>query len=105
MYIKKHGGFPLTGGGLRAIAFKYDDVQFIAKIINELDMSDENYYYALSTVYHHCGHDSDQIMYTDHTAMRIKMMGKLMRELKKIKLNKSITFKNEYIYLHQLSQK
>jgi hypothetical protein len=101
MYIKKHGGFPLNGGGLRAIAFKHDDVHFIAKIINELDMSDQNYYYALSTVQYHCAKNPEKRMYDIDTSIRIKMMKKLMRDLEKTRLNKSITYKTEYIYINQ----
>jgi hypothetical protein len=105
MYIKKHGGFPLNGGGLRAIAFKHDDVHFIAKIINELDMSDDNFYYALSIVQYHCNKDYEKRDYSKDTSIRIKMMKKLMRDLEKTKLNKSITYQAEYIYINQLNVK
>lgn len=101
MYIKKHGGFPLNGGGLRAIAFKHYDPNFIAKIINELDMSDEDYYYALSTVQYHCSNPQDKRNYGEDNLVRLKMMRKLVRDLQKTKLNKSITCKAEYIYINQ----
>lgn len=99
MYIKKHGGFPLNGGGLRAIAFKHDDVYFIAKIINELDMSDESYYYALSVVQSYCDKQFDSIKIGENSTKRILMMKKLMRDLKKTNLTKSITYSAGYIYI------
>ena len=101
MYIKKHGGFPLNGGGLRAIAFKHNDVQFIAKIVNELDMSDENYHYALSAVQHNCDSKYDSKKINETASKRMILMKILMRELKKITLNKSITYKAGYIYINQ----
>ena len=101
MYIKKHGGFPLNGGGLRAIVFKHNDVQFIAKIVNELDMSDENYYYALSTVQCYYEKEDASKKILENAPKRILMMKKLLNDLKKITLNKFIAYKAGYIYINQ----
>ena len=48
-FYKKHSGYPHSSAGFNAITFLKDDLDLVAKIINEIDMSDENYFYNLST--------------------------------------------------------
>lgn len=49
VFYKKKSGYPHSSAGFNAITFLKDDLDLVAKIINELDMSDENYFYNLST--------------------------------------------------------
>jgi uncharacterized 2Fe-2S/4Fe-4S cluster protein (DUF4445 family) len=48
-FYKKHSGYPHSSAGFNAITFLKDDLDLVAKIINEVDMSDENNFYNLST--------------------------------------------------------
>ncbi len=49
IFYKKNSGYPHSSAGFNAITFLKDDLDLVAKIISEVDMSDQNYFYILST--------------------------------------------------------
>jgi hypothetical protein len=95
-YIKKGGGYPHHGGGLQTLYFKGKDSIFIAKILNELDMSDKTYHYAITT--------SATIRdFADYDLVNIKrdiLTKSLYQDLKKLPINKSLTYANGWIYIN-----
>lgn len=98
LYIKKHGGYPLTGGGFQAMIFHKYDVNFIAKIINELDMTDDSYRYALTVVTTYCGEDMPKDKMKAYTE-KVRMIKDLNKKISKMILNKDLNFDGTYINL------
>jgi hypothetical protein len=98
LYIKKRGGYPFTGGGFQAMTFRKYDVNFIAKIINELDMTDDSYRYALTVVTTYCNEDmpKDKMKAYDE---RVHLIKDLNKKLSKLNLNKDLNFDGTYINL------
>jgi len=96
--IKKHGGFPFTGGGFQAMTFLKNDIDFISKIVNELDMSNNEYRYALTVISQPYNDDKTMDKNTKYNE-RIKMINSLYKKLKANNLNKDMTLDGFYINL------
>ena len=96
--IKKHGGFPFTGCVFQAIIFFKNDIDFISKIVNELDMSDITYRYALTFISKPYVDDKTMDKNTKYNE-RIKMINSLYKKLKANNLNKDMTLDGFYINL------
>ena len=56
--FSKKGGFPYTGGGFKVLRFYAMDIHHITKIVNEIDISDVNYTYAITTSIKHSENDA-----------------------------------------------
>jgi hypothetical protein len=98
VYIKKHGGFPFTGGGFQAMTFLKHDIDFISKIVNELDMSNNEYRYALTVISQ--PYDEDKtIDKIEQYKERAKMIRVLYKKLLNSGINKDIVFDGYYINL------
>jgi hypothetical protein len=108
MFIKKGGGYPLTGGGFHSLTFNKPDAAFITKILNELEMTDDSYHYAISTVITCTDTEVQKMDRASKEKMRLRLMKSLWKELLKFPVNKFLTYNNGYIYIsndHRLQRR
>lgn len=99
MYIKRGGSYPHTAGGLNTLTFNKVNASFISKTINELDMTDEKYHYVISTVIYR-NDDSKEVDRINEEKIRHKLIKKLWKELKGFSMNKSLNYKNGFIFIN-----
>ena len=95
VYISKNGGFPYNGGGFHSLIFDRIDIHFIAKILDDLDMSDDTYRYAITTTIKH-----SEKKYISHEDREI-LLKTIFKELKKKLLTKKLVMDDTYIYINQ----
>lgn len=104
MFIKKGGGYPLTGGGFHSLIFNKPDTVFITKIINDLDLSDDSYHHMITAVIACPDAETHNMDRISKEKMRVQLMKNLCKELLRMTLNKSIAYENCLIYINEISR-
>ena len=89
-FIKRKSGYPLNGGGFTALSFSKVDIDLLAKIINDLDLSSYDDYVQISC------------QSTNHNEIinlkeKDKFVKNIWKQLSKKEINKKMSHRHGFI--------